>query len=159
VGEYLQTEGNNGPRNIWYARTSAIRTELTAVPVSTHQPAQHAIHLDAQVGKRNSVCSRRRSNDDVEAALRWQHIVPDNFSEAALQSIPIHRRLTVSRHDEAHPGKAERGSARPDREVPGPYDFPLLLDTLDICAATDALRPRIAQARFTRRRTWTEASQ
>lgn len=157
VGEYLQTEGNNGPRNIWYARTSAIRTERTAIPVSTHQPTQHAIHLEAQVGERNGVCSRRRSNDDVETALRWQHVVPDNLSEAALQAIPVHRRLTVSRHDEAHSGKAERGSARPDREVPGPYDFPLLLDTLDICAATDALRPRVAQARFTRRRTWTEA--
>ena len=157
VGEYLQTEGNKGPRNIWYARTSAIRTERTVVPVSTHQPTHHASHLDAQVGERNGVCSRRRSNDDVEAALRWKHNMPDDFSEAALQSIAVHRGLSVSRHDDAHSGKAERGSARPDREVPGSYDFPLLLDALDLCAATDALRPRKAQARFTRRRTWTEA--
>lgn len=157
VGEYLQTEGNNGPRNIWYARTSAIRTERTVVPVSTHQPTDHAGHLDAQVGERNGVCSRCRSNDDVEAALRWKHIMTDDFSEAALQSIAVHRGLSVSRHDDAHSGKAERGSARPDREVPGSYDFPLLLNASDVRAATDALRPRKAQARFTRRRTWTEA--
>jgi len=157
VGEYLQTDGNKGPRNIWYARTSAIRTERTAVSVSTHQPTHHAGHLDAQVGERNRVSAGCRSNDDVEAALRWQHILSDDLSEAALQSIAVHRGLAVSRHDDAHSGKAERGSARPDREVPGSYDFPLLLDTLDVCAATDASRPRKAQARFTRRRTWTEA--
>jgi hypothetical protein len=65
--------------------------------------------------------------------------------------------LAMTRNNDANPRKAERGSARPDREVPGSYDFPLLLNTPDFCAATDALRPRIAQARFTRLRTWTEA--
>jgi hypothetical protein len=159
VGEYLHTEGSNGPRNIWYARTSAIRTERTAAPVSTHQPTEHAVHFDAQVGERHGIRSRRCSDDDVETALRRQHILPHDFSQASLQSIAMHRRLTVAWHDDAHSRKAERGSARPDREVPGSYDFPLLLDTLDLCAATDALRPRIAQARVTRRRTWTEASQ
>jgi hypothetical protein len=70
----------------------------------------------------------------------------------------MHRRLTVAWHDDAHSRKAERGSARPDREVPGPYDFPLLLNPSYVSAATDALRPRVAQARLTLRRTWTEAS-
>jgi hypothetical protein len=158
VGEYLQTEGNNGPRNIWYARTSAIRTERTATSVSTHQPTDHAVHFDAKIGKRNGIRCWRRSNDDVESALRGKHILANDLPEAALQSIAIHRGLPMTGHDEADPRKAERGSARPDREVPGSYDFPLLLDTLDVCAATDALRPRIAQARFTRRRTWTDAS-
>jgi hypothetical protein len=64
----------------------------------------------------------------------------------------------MTRDDDANSRKAERGSARPDREVPGSYDFPLLLNTPDVSATTDALRPRIAQARFTRRRTWTEAA-
>ena len=159
VGEYLQTEGNNGPRNIWYARTSAIRTERTPAPVSTHQPTHHAVHFDAKIGKRNGVCSWRRSDDDVESAIGGEHVLANDFAKPALQSIAIHRRLPMTGHDDANPRKAERGSARPDREVPGSYDFPLLLDTLDVCAATDALRPRIAQARFTRRRTWTEASQ
>ena len=70
VGEYLHTEGNNGPRNIWYARTNAIRTERTATPVSTHQPTEHAVHFDAQIGERHGIRSRRRTNDDVETALR-----------------------------------------------------------------------------------------
>ena len=159
VGEYRHTEGSNGPRNIWYARTSAIRTERTAAPVSIHQPTEHAVHFDAQVGERYGIRSRRCSDDDVETALCRQHILPHDFAKASLQSIAIHGGLTVAWHDDAHSRKAERGSARPDREVPGSYDFPLLLDALDLCAATDALRPRIAQARFTRRRTWTEASQ
>ena len=159
VGEYLQTEGNNGPRNIWYARTSAIRTERTAVPVSTHQPTHHAVHLDAKIGKRNGVCSWRRSNDDVESALGGEYVLANDFAKPALQSIAIDRRLSMTRHDDANSRKAERGSARPDREVPGSYDFPLLLDASDVCAATDALRPRKAQARVTRLRTWTEALQ
>jgi len=158
VGEYLHTEGNNGPTNIWYARTSAIRTERTATPVSTHQPTEHAVHFDAQVGERDGICCRSCSDDDVDTTLRRQHVLPHDFSQSSFQSIAIYCGVTVSWHDDAHSGKAERGSARPDREVPGSYDFPLLLDTLDLCAATDALRPRIAQARFTRRRTWTEAS-
>jgi hypothetical protein len=66
--------------------------------------------------------------------------------------------LAMTRDDDADSRKAERGSARPDREVPGPYDFPLLQYASDVRAATDALRPRVTQARFTRRRTWTEAS-
>ena len=70
VGEYRQTEGNNGPRNIWYARTSAIRTERTAFPVSTHQSSEHAIDFDAQVAERRGIRTRRRSDDDVETALR-----------------------------------------------------------------------------------------
>jgi hypothetical protein len=157
VGEYLHTEGSNGPRNIWYARTSTIRTERIATPVSTHQPTEHVFHLDAQVGERQEIGSWRRSDDDVESVFRWKHVLPHDFSQAPFQSIAIHCGLAVSWHDDAHPRKAERGSARPDREVPGSYNFPLLLDTLDLCAATDALRPRKAQARFTRRRTWTEA--
>ncbi len=58
VGEYLQTEGNNGPRNIWYARTNAMRTERMATPVSTHQPAELVVHLDAQFGERHGIGSR-----------------------------------------------------------------------------------------------------
>lgn len=157
VGEYRHTDGNNGPRNIWYARTNAIRTERMATPVSTHQPTEHVVHLDAQVGERHGIRSWGRSDDDVETVIPSEHVLPHDFSQAPFQSITTHCGLAVSWHDDAHPGKAERGSARPDREVPGSYDFPLLLDTLDLCAATDALRPRKAQARFTRRRTWTEA--
>jgi hypothetical protein len=157
VGEYLHTEGNNGPRNIWYARTSAIRTERTASPVSTRQPTEEPAHFDAQVREGRGIRSRCRSNDDIETTLRRQHILSHDFSQTTFQSIAIHRRVSVTWHDDAHSWKAERGSARPDREVPGSYDFPLLLDTLDVCAATDASRPRKAQARFTRRRTWTEA--
>ena len=159
VGEYLQTDGNNGPRNIWYARTSAIRTERTATPVSTHQSTNHAIHFVAEIVERHRIRARCGLDDDVDTALRGQHVLPHDLSQAALQSIAIDCGLTVTRHNDAHSRKTERGSARPDREVPGSYDFPLLLDTLDLCAATDALRPRKAQARFTRRRTWTEASQ
>ena len=70
VGEYRQTEGSSGPRNIWYARTSAIRTERTSTPVSTHQATEHAVHLDAQIRERHGVRGRRGSNDDVETALR-----------------------------------------------------------------------------------------
>ena len=157
-GEYRQTEGSNGPRKSWYARTTAIRTERTTSPVSTHQPGQHTVHFGAQVGERHGVCSGRRFDDDVESALRGKHILPDDFSQPSFQSIAVHGRLSMARHDDANSGKAERGSARPDREVPGSYDFPLLLNASDVCAATDALRPRKAQARVTRRRTWTEAS-
>ena len=140
-------------------RTSAIRTERTRAPVSTHQPTQHTIHLCAKVSKRDGICAGRRFDDDVQTMLGWKDILANDFSQSALQPVAIHRGLSMSWHDDAHSRKAERGSARPDREVPGPYDFPLLLDTLDVSAATDALRPRVAQARLTRRRIWTEAAQ
>jgi hypothetical protein len=157
VGEYRQTAGSSGPRKSWYARTSAIRTERTTSPVSTQQPAHHPGHFGVKVGKRYGVRSRRRLHDDVESAIRCQHFLPDDFSQAPLQSIAVHGRLSMAGHDDANSRKAERGSARPDREVPGSYDFPLLLNAPDVCAATDAPRPREAQARFTRLRTWTEA--
>lgn len=159
VGEYLQTDGSKGPRKSWYARTSAIRTDRTVPPVSTHQPTQHTAHLGAKVGEGHSVRAWGRSHDDVQPALGWKDILADDFPQSALQPVSIHRRFAMTRYDDANPRKAERGSARPDREVPASYDFPLLLNTPDVCAATDAMRPRIAQARFTRRRTWTEAAQ
>jgi hypothetical protein len=97
-------------------------------------------------------------DDDIQRHVSWQEILPDDFTQPSLQSVAIHRSVAVARHNDADSWKFERGSARPDREVPGSYNFPLLLDSSDVCAATDALRPREAQARFTRRRTWTEAS-
>ena len=157
VGEYRQTDGSSGPRKSWYARTSAIRTERTTSPVSTQQPAHHTGHFRAKVGKRHAVCSGRRFENDVEPPIRCQHILPDDFSQTTFQSIAVHGRLSMARHNDANSRKAERGSARPDRQVPGSYDFPLLLNASDVYAATDALRPREAQARFTPLRTWTEA--
>jgi hypothetical protein len=58
VGEYLHTEGSNGPRKSWYPRTSAIRTERTVAPVSTEQLAQHAVHLRAKVGELQRIRAR-----------------------------------------------------------------------------------------------------
>lgn len=159
VGEYRQTDGSSGPRKSWYARTSAIRTERTTSPVSTHQPAHSTGHFGAKVGKRHGVCSGRRFHDDVDSPIRGQHVLADDFSQTTLQPIAVHCRVSMAGHDDTNSRKAERGSARPDREVPGSYDFPLLLNASDVRAATDALRPRKAQARVTRLRTWTEASQ
>ena len=158
VGEYLQTEGSSGPRKSWYARTMAIRTVRTVAPVSTQQAAHRISHLGAQIGKGDGIGRRRGPHDDVPSMFRWQYVVANDFAEPTLEPVAIHCRLPMARNNDANPRKTERGSARPDREVPGPYDFPLLLNTPDVCAATDALRPRKAQARFTRRRTWTEAS-
>lgn len=158
VGEYLQTDGSSGPMKSWYMRTSAIRTDRTAPPVSTHQPTKRTAHLGAKVGVGYSIRAGCRSDDDVHPVVGLEHILANDLPQPALQPVSIHRRFAVTRHDDANPRKAERGSARPDREVPGSYDFPLLLNTPDVSAATDALRPRIAQARFTRRRTWTEAA-
>lgn len=157
VGEYRQTDGSSGPRKSWYARTSAIRTERIMPPVSTQQPTHHTLYLGAQVRERRGIRAGRCSDDDVQAARGGQDVLPDDLPQPPFQPVAIHRRLPVARDDDAHSRKVERGSARPDREVPGSYDFPLLLNAPDVCAATDALRPRIAQARFTRRRTWTEA--
>lgn len=158
VGEYRQTDGSSGPINSWYMRTNAIRTERTRTPVSSQQTLHHAVHLDAKIGKGHRIGTGRRPHDDVQPAPAGQDVLPNDFAQPALQSVAVHRRLTMPRHDDADSRKAERGSARPDREVPGPYDFPLLQYASDVRAATDALRPRITQARFTRRRTWTEAS-
>jgi hypothetical protein len=58
VGEYLHTEGSSGPRKSWYPRTSAIRTERTVAPVSTQQPAQHTVHLGAEVGELQRIRAR-----------------------------------------------------------------------------------------------------
>jgi hypothetical protein len=127
-------------------------------PVSTQHPTQDPVHLDAQVGKRYRIRAWRRSDDDVQSLVHGKDILANDLPQPALQPVAIHRRLSVARHNDANPWKAERGSARPNGEVPGSYDFPLLLNTLDVSAATDALRPRIPQARLTRRRTWTEAS-
>ena len=158
VGEYRQTDGSRGPRKSWYARTSAIRTDRTVSPVSTHQPVHNTAHLDAKIGEWHSIRAWRRPDDDVQPVFGGKNVLADDLPQPALQSVTIHRRPAVTRYDDADPRKAERGSARPDREVPGSYDFPLLLNTPDVRAATDALRPRIAQARSTRRRTWTEAA-
>lgn len=157
-GEYRQTDGSSGPRKSWYPRTSAIRTERTPTPVSTRQPTKRAAHFGTEIGEVRAVSGWSSPDDDVQPALGSKHILPDDFAESTFQPIAIHRRLPMARYNDAHPGKAERGSARPDREVPGPYDFPLLLNAPDLRAATDALRPRKTQARLTRRRTWTEAA-
>lgn len=91
VGEYLQADGSNGPRKSWYARTSIIRTERTMAPVSTHQPTQHTVHLDAQVRKRHGICARCCPDDDVQATVGRQDILPDDFAQSAFQSVAIHR--------------------------------------------------------------------
>jgi hypothetical protein len=157
VGEYLQTDGSNGPRKSWYARTSAIRTERTVAPVSAHQPTERTADFRAQVCELHCIRAGSRPDDDVQSAFGWKHILANDFPQATLEPVAIHRRLSMARYNDTNSRKAERGSARPDREVPGSYDFPLLLNTPDVSAATDALRPRIPQARLTLRRTWTEA--
>ena len=159
VGEYLQTDGSSGPRKSWYPRTSTIRTVRTLTPVSTHQATHRAVHFGAKVGERHGIRRGRCLDDDVESALGGKYILPDDFPQSPLQPVAIDRGSAVARNNDAHSRKGERGSARPHREVPGSYDFPLLLNTPNVSAATDALRPRVPQARFTRRRTWTEASQ
>jgi hypothetical protein len=158
-GEYLQAEGSNGPRNSWYARTSAIRTERTSVPVSSHEPDHRPDYLFADVGELERVRTRRRPKYHVDSATTAKDFPANDLSQAPFEQVAVHRRAAMSWHDDANPRKAERGSARPDREVPGPYDFPLLLNTSDVRASADALRPRVAQALLTRRRTWTEAAQ
>lgn len=126
-------------------------------PVSARQPSYRTVHLDAKIGEGNGIRTWRDSDDDVDSVGRWKKVLPEYFAQPAFQTVAIDGGLSVTRHDETHSRKAERGSARPQRQVPGSYDFPLLLNSPDLCAATDALRPREAQARFTRRRTWTEA--
>ncbi len=91
VGEYLQADGSNGPRKSWYARTSAIRTERTMAPVSIHQPTQYTVHLDAQVRKRHGICAGRCPDDDVQPTVGRKHILADDFSQSAFQSVAIHR--------------------------------------------------------------------
>lgn len=159
VGVYRHTDGNSGPRKSWYARTNAIRTERIVSPVSTTQASDHVTHFFAKRVERGGIRSGCAFDDDIQRHIGWQKIVPDNFAQPPFQAVAIHRGVAVARHDDSDPWKIERGSARPDREVPGSYNFPLLLDSPDVCAATDALRCREAQSRFTRRRTWTEASQ
>ena len=159
VGEYLHTDGSSGPRKSWYPRTSAIRTDRMSTPVSTHQATHRTVHFGAKVGKRHGIRRGRCLDDDVQSALGGKYILSDDFPQSTLQPVAIDCGTAVARNNDTHSRKGERGSARPDREMPGAYDFPLLLNTPDVSAATDALRPRIPQARFTRRRTWTEASQ
>ena len=159
VGEYRQAAGSNGPRKSWYPRTSAIRTERMAVPVSSHEPDHCPVHLSAKVSKRERVSGRRCPKNDVQPEIAGQDILANDLTQAALESVAVHRRSAMARHDDADPRKTERGSARPNREMSGPYDFPLMLNTLDVRASTDALRPRVAQALLTRPRTWTEAAQ
>lgn len=159
VGEYLHTEGNNGPRKSWYARTTAIRTERIISPVSTDQSCDHAVHLRTKGIEWRGIRGWCGFDDDIQRHISWQEIRPDDFAQPPFQSVAVHRSVAMARHDDANPRKVERGSARPDRKMPGSYNFPLLLDSPDVRAATDASRPRVAQARFTRRRIWTEASQ
>ena len=89
--------------------------------------------------------------------FRRKQVLAHDFAQPALESIAFDRAVSMSRNNDPHPRKRERGSAHPDREMPGSYDFPLYLNSTDVSAASNALRPRVAQARFTRRRTWTEA--
>lgn len=158
VGEYLHTEGNSGPRNSWYTRTTAIRTDRIVGPVSARQPSDSALKLVAELVERRGVRGWSGLDDEIQRHCSWQEILSDDLAQPPLQSVAFHCGVAMARDDHADSWKIERGSARPDRKVPGSYNFPLLLDSPDLCAATDALRPREAQARFTRRRTWTEAS-
>jgi hypothetical protein len=128
-------------------------------PVSARQPPNRTVHLDAKIGEGNGIRTWRGSDDDVDSVGRWKKVLSEYFAQPALQSVAVDGGLSVARHDETDSRKIERGSARPERQVPGSYDFPLLLNSPDVCTATDALRPREAQARLTRRRTWTEALQ
>lgn len=116
------------------------------------------MHFRTQVGERKGIRRRRRPDDDVDPMTGRKDILSHDLAQAALQAVAIHRIPPVPRHDDPDPWKTERGSARPKREMTGPYDFPLLLHTPDFCATADALRPRVAQAPLTRRRTWTEAA-
>lgn len=157
-GENRQADGSNGPRKSWYPRTSAIRTKRMVAPVSTQQSTPHTVHLGAQVIEWYRIGGRCRPDNHVQATSGGKHVLANDFTQASFQPIAFDCRSPMTRNNDAHPWKCERGSARPDREVPGTYDFPLFLNTPDVSAATDALRPRIAQARFTRRRTSTGAA-
>ena len=100
------------------------RTELTPTPVSTRQRLKRAAHLGTEGGEVRAVSGWSSPDDDVQPALGSKHILPDDFAESTFQPIAIHRRLPMARYDDAYPWKAERGSARPDGEVPGPSTFP-----------------------------------
>ena len=52
------------------------------------------------------------------------------LAQPALESIAIHRRVLVPRHDDADPGCGKRGSEDPDVEVYGPNSLPLSNDRL-----------------------------
>ena len=64
-----------------------------------------------------------------------QHVVTHNLPEPALEPIPFDGVVTVSWNNDSDPRKRERGSADPDREVPGSNDFPLFLNSTDVSAA------------------------
>ena len=91
VGEYLHADGSKGPRKSWYPRTSAIRTERTLAPVSTHQPTHHTVHLDAQVGKRHGIGAGCRLHDDVQSTVGRQDVLADDLAQPAFEPIAIHR--------------------------------------------------------------------
>jgi len=67
----------------------------------------------------------RRANDEVHPHCGGKQLDADHFPEASLQSIAVHSRVSMPRDNDAGAGKGERGSARPEREVPGTYDLPL----------------------------------
>jgi hypothetical protein len=159
VGEYRHTDGSSGPRKSWYARTTAIRTDRIVSSVSTRQPLHRAAHFLAKRVERRGVRDGSGLDDDIQRHCSWQQVLPDDFAQPSFQLVASHCSVAMARHDDPDSWKIERGSARPDRQVPGSYRFPLLLDSPDLCAATDSSCRREAQARFTRRRTWTEASQ
>lgn len=101
-----------------------------------------------------------RADRDVERrtrAERREQRQPHELAQPALERIAIDRRVLVSRHDDAHTRKLERGSENPCIEVHGPNSPPLSNDGLNVTAPRQSVAARKTKAAVRRPRTCSAA--
>ena len=77
----------------------------------------------------------------------------DELAETSLETIALHRRVTVLRHDEPNAATAERGSDRPHVQMRRANSLPLSCDRLDIRAPGEPVAAKEAAAFLRRPRT------
>jgi hypothetical protein len=82
-----------------------------------------------------------------------QQLDADQFAKTALESVSIHRRVSVTRNDDANARMRERGSEGSDIEMHGPNSLPLSNDSLQVEAPRQPMATRKTEILVRRLRT------
>jgi len=126
----------------------------------------HLVRRGEPDGNRHNVVAQRRQCGGVRLASRpnrdvgrsvlpehRQQLDADQFAKAALESVSVHRRVSVTWNDDANTRMRERGSEGSDIEMHGPNSLPLSNDSLQVEAPRQPMATRKTEVLVRRLRT------
>jgi hypothetical protein len=104
--------------------------------------SDQALHLVLKLTEGPHVGTPLGPDDDVPGRCDREQVQSSELTEPALEPVSIDRRVSVSRHYEAHAQVCQRGSTHPNQQTVRSESLPLASDSFEVRPAANPCRAR-----------------